>query len=110
MKEYKRLTPLKISTESLKGSLKNIKKGDCIVTFSRRDIFDLKREIELNTPHKCALVYGSLPPEIRAEQARYYSFNLCRLFNDPESNYDVMVASDAIGMGMNLYVSSQSQL
>ena len=41
-----------------------------------------------------AVAYGGLPPETRSEQAK--------LFNDPDSGYDVMVASDAIGMGLNL--------
>ena len=44
---------------------------------------------------KCALVYGALPPESRVMQAD--------LFNDPNSEYDVIVASDAVGMGLNLY-------
>ena len=39
---------------------------------------------------RCAVVYGRLPPEIRSEQAA--------LLNDPESGYDVMVGSDAIGI------------
>lgn len=67
--------------------------GDCIVAFTRPDIFAIKKEIESSTPFKCCLIYGTLPPEIRAEQAR--------LFNDPNSQYDILVASDAIGMCMN---------
>jgi ATP-dependent RNA helicase SUPV3L1/SUV3 len=54
----------------------------------------LKKEIEEKTGLRCAVVYGRLPPEIRAEQAA--------LFNDPNSGFDVLVASDAIGMGLNL--------
>ena len=42
------------------------------------------------------MVYGGLPPEMRRMQAR--------LFNEPESGYDVLVASDAIGMGLNLNI------
>ena len=53
------------------------------------DIFAIKKEIEASTPYKCCLVYGTLPPEIRAQQAR--------LFNDPNSEYEILVASDAIG-------------
>jgi ATP-dependent RNA helicase SUPV3L1/SUV3 len=41
-------------------------------------------------------VYGSLPPETRSTQAA--------LFNDRNSGYDVLVASDAIGMGLNLNI------
>jgi superfamily II DNA/RNA helicase len=39
-------------------------------------------------------VYGQLPPETRSKQAH--------LFNDPDSGYDVLVASDAIGMGKHI--------
>jgi ATP-dependent RNA helicase SUPV3L1/SUV3 len=66
------------------------------VAFSRNDIFAIKREIESTTPHKCCVVYGSLPPATRSEQARR--------FNDPDSGYDILVASDAIGMGLNLNI------
>ncbi|RKP25546.1 P-loop containing nucleoside triphosphate hydrolase protein [Syncephalis pseudoplumigaleata] len=94
--EYERLSPLQLADKSLNGNLKNIRKGDCIVTFSREGIFGLKQEIEMQTGYRCAVIYGALPPETRAEQAR--------LFNDPNSGYDVLVASDAIGMGLNLNI------
>lgn len=54
----------------------------------------MKSRIEEQNKMRCALAYGRLPPEIRAEQAA--------LFNDPKSDYDVLVGSDAIGMGLNL--------
>lgn len=96
VRRYNRLTPLAISP-SLK-SWKNVQKGDCIVTFSRNNIFFVKNAVEKATSMKCAVVYGKLPPEIRSGQAD--------LFNDPNSGYDVIVGSDAIGMGLNLYVLS----
>ena len=91
---YQRLSPLEIAPRSLEGNLNRIQKGDCVVTFSRTNIFKLKKKIEEETGLRCAVVYGRLPPEIRAEQAA--------LFNDPNSGFDVLVASDAIGMGLNL--------
>lgn len=94
--EYQRLTPLKVADKTLENDFSRIKRGDCLVAFSRSRIFDIKRMVEEQTGLQCAIVYGGLPPETRAEQAR--------LFNDPGSGYDVMVASDAIGMGLNLYV------
>ncbi|OAG42917.1 hypothetical protein AYO21_02868 [Fonsecaea monophora] len=94
--EYKRLNPLKVMTKSLRGDLKNLRKGDCIVAFSVINIHALKKQIELDTGRRCAIVYGSLPPETRAQQAA--------LFNDPNNDYDFLVASDAIGMGLNLSV------
>lgn len=93
---YQRLTPLRVANQSLGGDLKRIKKGDCVVSFSRSGIFALKKKIEEVTNLRCAVAYGRLPPEIRSEQAA--------LFNDPKSGFDVIVGSDAIGMGLNLYV------
>jgi ATP-dependent RNA helicase SUPV3L1/SUV3 len=95
--DYERLTPLKTAHTSLNGKLaQNLRKGDCIVSFSVLGIHALRKAIERATGKKCAIVYGSLPPETRAQQAR--------LFNDPDNDYDFLVASDAIGMGLNLYV------
>lgn len=91
---YERLTPLEVSPESLEGKLKNVEPGDCVVTFSRNEIFNTKRRIEKATGLRCAVVYGRLPPEVRSEQAQ--------LFNAGGSGYDVIVASDSVGMGLNL--------
>jgi ATP-dependent RNA helicase SUPV3L1/SUV3 len=91
---YERLTPLAVEQKSLSGDFKKLRKGDCVVTFSVMAIHQLRAEIEKFTKKKVAIVYGSLPPETRAQQAR--------LFNDPNNDYDYLVASDAIGMGLNL--------
>ncbi|KAF9921990.1 RNA helicase [Linnemannia zychae] len=93
---YDRLSKMEVMDESLHGRLENIQKGDCVVTFSRKNIFLLKKYIEAATGLRCAVAYGSLPPESRSLQAK--------LFNDPDSGYDVLVASDAIGMGLNLNI------
>jgi ATP-dependent RNA helicase SUPV3L1/SUV3 len=93
---YQRLNPLETMNESLKGKFSNLQKGDAVVAFSRVSIHQLKAGIEKETGRRCAIVYGSLPPETRASQAA--------LFNDPNNDYDFLVASDAIGMGLNLEV------
>ncbi|KAG1446411.1 hypothetical protein G6F56_009579 [Rhizopus delemar] len=93
---YERLTPYSVSETSLRNDLSQIEKGDCVVAFSRKEIFDLKKNIEAKTGLKCAVAYGSLPPETRALQAK--------AFNDPKSGFDVLVASDAVGMGLNLNI------
>jgi ATP-dependent RNA helicase SUPV3L1/SUV3 len=41
-------------------------------------------------------VYGALPPDARRQQAAH--------FNDSSSDVEVLVASDAIGMGLNLNI------
>ncbi|KAH9842458.1 P-loop containing nucleoside triphosphate hydrolase protein [Rhodofomes roseus] len=96
VKRYERLTPLRVEDSSLHGDLSKIKKGDCLVTFSRKQIFALKKSIQASTGMQCAVAYGRLPPEIRSEQAA--------LFNTPGSGYDVLIGSDAIGMGLNLKI------
>jgi ATP-dependent RNA helicase SUPV3L1/SUV3 len=92
---YERLSPLRTSNKHL-GSLKNLQKGDAVIVFSRLGIHAMKSEIEKATNRRCAVVYGSLPPETRAQQANF--------FNDPNNDYDFLVASDAIGMGLNLAI------
>ena len=91
---YERLSPLKTMNTSLNGNLNTLRKGDCVVVFSRFAIHAMKKEIEKITKKRVAVIYGSLPPETRAQQAK--------LFNDPNNDYDILVASDAIGMGLNL--------
>jgi ATP-dependent RNA helicase SUPV3L1/SUV3 len=65
--------------------LHQVQPGDCVVAFSRNDIFAIKREIEKTTGYKCCVIYGKLPPQTRTDQARR--------FNDPNSGYDILVAS-----------------
>ena len=65
-----------------------------MVVFSRLGLHAMKQSIEKLTNKRCAIVYGGLPAETRTEQAR--------LFNEPDNDYDFLVASDAIGMGLNL--------
>lgn len=93
---YSRLGGLQPLNESLGGTFQSIEAGDAVVTFSRQNIFAVKKSIEATSAHKCAVVYGGLPPETRAAQAR--------LFNEDENNFQIIVASDAIGMGLNLSI------
>ena len=101
--EYERLSPLKVADRSLDADLTKVQPGDCVVTFSRTNIFALKKEIETLCGLKVAVAYGGLPPEVREEQAK--GFNA----GDEKSGYQVMVASDAIGMGLNLWVAGAIQ-
>ncbi|UIZ25241.1 hypothetical protein KXD40_009062 [Peronospora effusa] len=95
LRSYERRSPLVISSTHL-NNYNQIRPGDCVVAFSRRDIFQIKRDIEIKTGEKCCIIYGQLPPETRSQQAR--------LFNERGNSYNIMVASDAIGMGLNLNI------
>jgi ATP-dependent RNA helicase SUPV3L1/SUV3 len=92
---YKRLSTLE-TAPPLNLDFSKIRPGDCVITFSRKDIYSIKRIIEAKTKLKCCVVYGKLPSETRSNQAK--------LFNTVGSNYDVLVASDAVGMGLNLNI------
>lgn len=50
----------------------------------------------LGSPLLCAPVLLQLPPELRAQQAS--------MFNSADTGYDILVATDAIGMGLNLNI------
>ncbi|KZO92331.1 P-loop containing nucleoside triphosphate hydrolase protein, partial [Calocera viscosa TUFC12733] len=93
---YERLSPLKIADKSLGGDLSKVQQGDAIVAFNRSFIFQLAQQVASKTGHSAALAYGALPPEVRNQQAK--------VFNDPNSGLSVMVASDAIGLGLNLKI------
>ena len=94
MRRYKRLTELIIEDASL-GSLDKIRPGDCLVCFNKQDIFWSMRQIEA-MGIECAVIYGSLPPGTKLSQAKK--------FNDPDHPCKVLVATDAIGMGLNLNI------
>ncbi|XP_045488047.1 ATP-dependent RNA helicase SUV3 homolog, mitochondrial [Pieris rapae] len=94
VRTYKRLTELKVENSAL-GSLDNVQPGDCIVCFNKNDIYSVSRAIE-QRGHEVAVIYGSLPPGTKLAQANK--------FNDPESSCKVMVATDAIGLGINLSI------
>ncbi|EFJ15262.1 hypothetical protein SELMODRAFT_422950 [Selaginella moellendorffii] len=59
--------------------------------------FNKLRDIEkLHPAINCSVVYGSLPPETRTKQAER--------FNKADEDFSILVASDAIGMGLNLNI------
>jgi ATP-dependent RNA helicase SUPV3L1/SUV3 len=96
VRHYQRRSRLSLEKKSLRDNLQNIVAGDCVIAFSRRNVYGLRRMIERETGLRCCVVYGGLPPATRAQQAA--------LFNDANSGYDVLVATDAVGMGLNLQI------
>ena len=98
VERYQRLNPLVCSTEELSfRDTDKLRRGDCIVAFSRRQLFSMKKVIEASTDHRCCLVYGSLPPLLRRDQAR--------IFNDDTNKHSILLATDAIGLGLNLSIN-----
>ncbi|WP_294640372.1 helicase-related protein [uncultured Aureimonas sp.] len=75
-------------------TLRDLRRGDAVVAFSRAAVHEL-REAIVPLGLSVATVYGALSPEVRrAEAARFR-----------RGEADVVVATDAIGMGLNLPVS-----
>ncbi|XP_050292923.1 ATP-dependent RNA helicase SUV3 homolog, mitochondrial [Anthonomus grandis grandis] len=94
VRHYKRLTELKVEDRALE-SLANVQPGDCIVCFSKNDIYSVSRGIE-SKGKEVAVIYGGLPPGTKLAQAAK--------FNDPDNSCKILVATDAIGMGLNLSI------
>lgn len=90
VRQFERKTPLVAMDRVV--DLVDVRKGDAVILFSRRDVHqcrDILREIGNVTT---AVLYGALGPEVRkAEAARFV-----------DGRADVLVATDAIGMGLNL--------
>ncbi|XP_037574905.1 ATP-dependent RNA helicase SUV3 homolog, mitochondrial [Dermacentor silvarum] len=94
VRKYKRLTQLTIENRALE-SLEKIQPGDCVVCFNKSDIYQVSLQIE-RQGLECAVIYGGLPPGTKLAQAQK--------FNDPDHPCKVLVATDAIGMGLNLSI------
>ncbi|KAJ1143240.1 hypothetical protein NDU88_009551 [Pleurodeles waltl] len=94
VQNYKRLTPITVQECALE-TLDNLQPGDCIVCFNKNDIYSVSRQIEARGL-ECAVIYGSLPPGTKLSQAKK--------FNDPDDPCKILVATDAIGMGLNLSI------
>ena len=87
---YTRLTPLEVADTP--WSLAFLPSKTIVVAFSRRVVLGLKTELEKKYNRKVSVVYGNLPPEVRLNQAERFA----------KGETDICVATDAIGMGLNL--------
>lgn len=74
--------------------INEIEAGTAIIAFSRRDVLGLRQRLSQN--YEVSVVYGNLSPEVRREEARR--------FRDGKSQ--ILVATDAIAMGLNLPIKT----
>ncbi len=74
--------------------LRQLKPGDCIVVFSRKNALEMKNAVEA-AGHKCSVIYGNLSPEVRKKEAAKFK----------EGENQILIATDAIGMGLNLPIN-----
>jgi ATP-dependent RNA helicase SUPV3L1/SUV3 len=83
-KQHVELLPRPVSIDSLQL-------GDAVVAFSRRDVLMLRDRISAGG-HPVSVIYGALPPEVRRREAERFA----------QGESHILVATDAIGMGLNL--------
>lgn len=87
--EHQRLTPIEVADRS--WPLAQLPNNTILVAFSRRIVLHLKTELE-RMRRTVSVVYGNLPPEVRRRQAERFA----------SGQTEICVATDAVGMGLNL--------
>lgn len=87
---YERLTPLHVAERP--WTLEDLPARTILVAFSRRTVLGLKADLEKKFNRSVAVIYGNLPPEVRLRQAERFA----------TGQAEICVATDAIGMGLNL--------
>ena len=70
---------------------KDVQPGDALIAFSKKNVLAIAATLE-KKGIKASVIYGNLPPQTRQEQVRLFT----------EGINQVVVATDAIGMGINL--------
>jgi hypothetical protein len=87
-----RLSELAVDTHTT--ALAAVPPQSAIVAFSRREVLALAAELKEKHGRNASVIYGALSPEVRRDQADKFR----------NGEHDVVVATDAISMGLNLPV------
>lgn len=90
---HDRDTELIVSDENF-DFLKDLQKGDAIVAFSKRKVLNLSATINTKTNLSCSVLFGSLPYRSRKRQFENFA----------NGKSDILVTTDAVGMGVNLAI------
>jgi ATP-dependent RNA helicase SUPV3L1/SUV3 len=90
--EFERKNPL----ELLKSAtpITSIEAKTAVIAFTRSNALRLKQQ--LSKTYRTSVIYGNLSPEVRREEARRFR----------EGETDILVATDAISMGLNLPIKT----
>ncbi|MGV4875968.1 helicase-related protein [Acetobacter indonesiensis] len=86
-----RKSPLRAAAQPVK--LTDLTAGDALIAFSRREVLDLRAAL-MQHGRRVAVVYGALSPEVRRAEAQRFN----------SGGADILIATDAIGMGLNLSI------
>ncbi len=89
VRHFERMQHVQLLTHPV--AISSLKLGDAVVAFSRRDVLQLRDRIAAGG-HPVSVIYGALPPEVRRREAERFA----------QGDSHILVATDAIGMGLNL--------
>lgn len=87
---HRRLTPIAVEEKAFRFP-EDVRPGDALIVFSRRNVHAAAAELRRRNV-ACSIIYGALPYDVRYKQADLFA----------AGKTSVLVATDAIGMGMNL--------
>jgi ATP-dependent RNA helicase SUPV3L1/SUV3 len=90
--KFQRKNPLEVMSAPV--PLKKVEPKTALIAFSRKDVLALKSK--LSKQHRVSVLYGNLSPEVRREEAKRFR----------EGKSDILVATDAIAMGLNLPIKT----
>src|SRR3989339_370032 len=90
--EFERKNPLTLLESPVHE--KEVEESTAIIAFSRKDVLKLKQSF--SKYFSVSVVYGNLSPEVRREEARRFR----------AGETQILVATDAIAMGMNLPIKT----
>ncbi len=88
VRRFERKGPLRVAQAI---PVSELRRGDAVVAFSRNDVIELQGEIG-RRGFSSAAIYGSLSPLVRRREAERFR----------SGEAQVLVATDAIGLGLNL--------
>ena len=90
--KFKRKNSLEVLKQPI--TLNRVQKHTALIAFSRNDVLALKAK--LSRFYKVSVLYGNLSPEVRKEEAKRFR----------EGKSDILIATDAIAMGLNLPIKT----
>ncbi len=88
---HQRFVPLVYDNKSPIRFPYSARRGTAFIVFSRRDVHAAAAELQ-RRGYSCSVIYGALPYDVRRNEVRRYM----------NGETDIVVATDAIGMGLNL--------
>ena len=90
--EFERMNPLTLLAQPT--DVADVKEATAVIAFSRKEVLRLKQNF--SRFFSVSVVYGNLSPEVRREEARRFR----------EGETQILIATDAIAMGMNLPIKT----